>query len=220
MVSQRVKQRTKTGKKRRFSGNRWTNLTQQASDSHTLPVQSEAAENDGESQEPEPVVVDTEVEPVKETASSSKLIDIPSSSTNKEQPITGNRIIDMEILSEVFSTLNCPSCNNSELQLCELFENKMGLSSNLKLACSCGFIKTFFTSKKHKSKGSGAAGFEINKRIIYALRSCGEGYASLQKITSLLNLPSPMTKKNYKKIHLFFYKHQLFFAQPQLCLMF
>ena len=32
------------------------------------------------------------------------------------------------------------------------------------------------------------------------MRACGQGYASLEKFLSLMNLPKPMTSNNYDKI--------------------
>ena len=131
MVSQRVKQRTNSGKKRRFAGNRWTKLNQNATcsnDSLSLTQSSSQTENVGELQtvpanENESVVV-MEKETMKKTASASKVIDIPFSPIKMEQPITGNRILDIEILSNVFSTLLCPSCKRGELELSESFKDK------------------------------------------------------------------------------------------------
>ena len=32
------------------------------------------------------------------------------------------------------------------------------------------------------------------------MRACGQGYAGLEKLTALMNLPKPMTANNYDKI--------------------
>ena len=35
---------------------------------------------------------------------------------------------------------------------------------------------------------------------LYSMRECGQGYAGLEKLTALMNLPKPMTVNNYDKI--------------------
>ena len=42
--------------------------------------------------------------------------------------------------------------------------------------------------------------FEVNAQIVYALRSCGLGYAALEKLCCIMNMPKPMTVANFDKI--------------------
>ena len=42
--------------------------------------------------------------------------------------------------------------------------------------------------------------FEVNARIVYALRTCGLGYAALEKLCCIMNMPKPMTVANFDKI--------------------
>ena len=35
---------------------------------------------------------------------------------------------------------------------------------------------------------------------VYAMRSCGLGYNALEKFCGLMNLPPPVSKKNYQKL--------------------
>ena len=42
--------------------------------------------------------------------------------------------------------------------------------------------------------------FEINIRAVYASRTCGFGHTGLEKLCCVLNLPKPMTVKNYNRI--------------------
>ena len=87
--------------------------------------------------------------------------------------------------------LLCPECQTNNVQLTENSTNKKGLASNLVLQCVCGFQKLFYTSKNVNKT------FEVNKRMVYSMRSCGQGYAGLEKFTFCMNLPKPMTKMNY-----------------------
>ena len=42
--------------------------------------------------------------------------------------------------------------------------------------------------------------YDINKRSVYAFRRLGKGYAGMKTFLTIMNLPPPMTKKNYLKI--------------------
>ena len=42
--------------------------------------------------------------------------------------------------------------------------------------------------------------YDINKRSVYAFRRLGKGYAGMKTFLTIMNLPPPMTKKNYSKI--------------------
>jgi len=206
MVSQRIKQSTQR-KKRRFSGNKWTRLRGQAA-SESATSQDDVADvlpaGDIGAEPQELVEMEVEQTASKKTASESKLVEIQTVTPSKKGlPVTGNRIMDMEILSNVFASLNCPNCSAGELKLRESYNNKKGLASLLQIACSsCDFEKQFYTSKEHRQvdQGEGAKGFDINKRIAYALRSIGKGYASLEKLMAVLDMPHPMTRMNYNKI--------------------
>ena len=41
---------------------------------------------------------------------------------------------------------------------------------------------------------------EINYRAVYAARTVGQGYSGLEKLCGMLNLPRPMTLKNFDVI--------------------
>ena len=66
-------------------------------------------------------------------------IQLTSSPANKEQ-ITGYRLVDIEILSFIFSELGCLECCKCELNLREKFLKKKGLDSCLLLTC---ILKSF-----------------------------------------------------------------------------
>ena len=48
-------------------------------------------------------------------------------------------------------------------------------------------------SKSYTSKPAGKNGFEVNKRVVYSMRSGGQGYSGIQKFCPLMNMPKPMT---------------------------
>jgi len=51
------------------------------------------------------------------------------------------------------------------------------------------FKHEFYSSKQHLKS------FAINR----AMRNIGQGYSSIVKFTALMNMPPPMTEKNYQK---------------------
>ena len=76
----------------------------------------------------------------------------------------------------------------------ENFSKKKGFASLLLIKCECGFEKEFYSSQPAIAKTH-----DINRRIIYTMRSIGQGYSSIQKFTALMNMPQPMTQKNYDR---------------------
>ena len=90
----------------------------------------------------------------------------------------------------------------SSLALYERFERKQGLSSLLYLKCStssCRYIQQFFTSAKVAT--------EVLMKLINKLftrlgmqSSAGHGYAGIQKLNNLMNIPKRMTKNYNKKV--------------------
>ena len=55
-------------------------------------------------------------------------------------------------------------------------------------------LKEFYTSVSSDNF------FDINVRTVYSMRASGQGYAGLEKLTALMNLPKPMTANNYDKM--------------------
>ena len=87
----------------------------------------------------------------KKTASEKKILDIKTVTPSKSQlPVTGNRIMDMDILSNVLASHNCPTSNTSTLKLFESYKDKNSWASFLNTTCSCGFEKQFYTSIEHR----------------------------------------------------------------------
>ena len=114
--------------------------------------------------------------------------------------ISGYRLIDMEILINVFKELVYPSCNIENLLLEENTCAKKGLSAKLVLKCSCGYEKDFYTSGERTSSDRGVKGHDVNSRIVYTMRTIGHGYTGLEKFTTLMNMPKPMTTHTYNNI--------------------
>ena len=83
-----------------------------------------------------------------------KIIPIEVSTPKKNYSnIYGNRIIDVEILSDIFQLLCCPTCHLPQLKLGENISKKKGLASLLYLEV-CVDIPQNFTPLKHVVKVS------------------------------------------------------------------
>ena len=166
----RVKKSTRKGK-RMFQGNQFTRMN---TNSDLTPPSSQ------------------QQTPIK-TVSSTKVQTFETDTPGKKDKfIDGYRFVDMEILSIVISVLSCPVCQLCSLTLREKFSEKMGFASFLVIKCSdCKFSHDFYTSNPVGKS------YDINLRVIYAMRNIGQGHASIKKFTTLMNMPSPMTVKNY-----------------------
>ena len=92
----------------------------------------------------------------------------------------------------------CPMCEQRSLVFGERHEKKQGLASLLYIKCStrnCKYIHEFFTSTKVNKC------FEIKQRIVgtYHAITCPRCYAGIEKFNTTMNIPEPMTVKNYNK---------------------
>ena len=129
------------------------------------------------------------------TLSSDKIETIDAETPKSSDEITGYRIIDTEILFKVFQLVLCPDCYKPSLKFRDRLSKKMGRSYLLYLEClNCGYLHEFYTS------GSTGKGFDVNTRMVYDMRSMGQDHAGLEKYTSLMSMPTPVTQKYYDKL--------------------
>ena len=163
----RVKQSTVYRKRRRFYGNRYT-LKKKETNSEQEKVQSQNEVTSSSTDIESPGVSFTKVQ------------NFEASTPSRESTILdGYRILDVEILSELIQLLCCPECKTPRLTIHEVFSKKFGLASLLNVNCKCGYNTDFYTSRKCFSGGSKA--FDVNRRMIYSMRACGQGHAGLEK---------------------------------------
>ncbi|EDO44911.1 predicted protein [Nematostella vectensis] len=66
-------------------------------------------------------------------------------------------------------------------------------SINELLCSSCGWKTEFFTSKKQ------AKSYEVNRRLVYSMRSLGKGHSGAKRFCTLMNMPPPPTARAYSK---------------------
>ena len=82
------------------------------------------------------------------------------------------------------------------MSVVEQTAKKKELASYLSIVCRCCYSRNFYTSNSCGSKG----GREVNRRFVYGMRACEVGYSGIEKFTTFMNMPAPMTKNNYNKI--------------------
>ena len=184
----RVKRRSRRSR-RRFTGNQFT---REESTTTTSPPQEKQLMND----------VEPVIETLKKTASSSKIEAIETDTSRKtDEFIIGYRFVDMEILSSIVSMLCCPKCKSCTLKLHETFDQKKGCVSLLNINCEEMKMKNTSQTKTHNQKKNSqncckfkeefytsspvGKSYNINRRIIYAMRSIGQGHVRHDKIYCL-----------------------------------
>ena len=203
----RVKKRTKVHKKRRgFNGNKSTvyNDVNNVEDVPVNNVNTESITSVNTESNNKSVNIESNNESVNSesiinlsatSVSSQKVQNFEATTPKERDRIAGYRIIDTTILSHVISMLLCPECESSSLSLGDKVSKKQGLASLLHIKClNCKYMNEFYTSMPCDR------GFDINKRTVYTMRVLGHGHSSIEKFTSLMNMPKPMTQNNYDKV--------------------
>ncbi|GFY70951.1 uncharacterized protein TNIN_398001 [Trichonephila inaurata madagascariensis] len=109
-----------------------------------------------------------------------------------------NVIVDINLLACVFfEAVKCLNCEKTGLRL-HLNESNCGEAVKFHLKCpSCKYNCTFLNSKKCDSSEN----YELNTRLVYAMRCIGKGAESARMFCGIKNLPPPPTKfSKYNKI--------------------
>lgn len=133
--------------------------------------------------------------------SAAKVCPIQTPKPSQGHNISGYRLIDMTVLDTVFQSFLCPSCKLPSIRLCEDVSKKQGLASYLYVQCSnCEFVEEFYSSPKTLAKKATESSFDVNLRMTYTMRSIGQGHSGMEKFTSLMDMPKPMTRNNYDKL--------------------
>ena len=137
------KQRSVYRKKKRFQGNRYTKLRDSSVNEQVTANNESTLENslDSEASTSCPTNIFTESLEYKATVSYSKVVEMTTSTPSKrDKQICGYRLMDVEILSNVFADMLCPGCSQMSLKLSEVFSKKNRLASTLALCCVCDEI--------------------------------------------------------------------------------
>ena len=174
----------KYNRKRKYYGNQYSNKKTVVSDTTTEASRSTKSRRKS-------VVTEDDK---KKTASHRKLKNVVSTQSNA---LEGFRLIDMSILHNLLRLLCCPECLEHSLVIEEGITKRKGLSSFLTVNCSsCPFSWSSHTCKGVKDN---QRIMEVNLRSVYAMR-CGVGHNGLQKYCGAMNMPPPVTRKNYSKL--------------------
>ena len=125
------------------------------------------------------------------TVSSKKVVEVPA--VESKEIIEGYRLMDMSTLHTLISLLLCPECKNASINIGEDPLKKKGLASCIEMKCT--------NCCKHQHiPQKGWTILKVNTRSIYAMRRCGGGHKHLETFCDILNMPPPMTQKNYDSL--------------------
>lgn len=104
----------------------------------------------------------------------------------------GNRIVDIDIFSLVFSSLACRECMNTSSKLEE--RSNRGICSTCAVVCAdCGYERVFDISRKVRRAN------ENNVRLVYMHR-LGRGQAGVEMFSKVLKMPAPLLHSTNGKI--------------------
>ena len=110
----------------------------------------------------------------------------------------------MKIFSIMMNNFACPSyCVNIGLSI-EV--KKYGLAFQFEVFClhnDCEWKYLFWSSQQRKVPSKKKC-FDVNARVVHAMRRCCKGYRGVRRLLMLMNHPPPMTEKNYYKLSMRF----------------
>lgn len=126
-----------------------------------------------------------------------------SGNKNKIEKQEGFVLVDIDILSGAISkSALCRICGIGNLIVVK--NGKQGLAHKLSFTCTnsdCGANNSFYTSKRCLSKATeakqGLKPFEVNQRIIIAMRMLGQGLIGLNLFCGLMNIGIAMKQQTY-----------------------
>lgn len=100
-------------------------------------------------------------------------------------------VLDIDILcNQLKSFVVCKNCGVGNVTLKEDLDKRMGCASQLLFLCdNCGVNQGFMSSDK-----TNTGQYDINMRLVYALRSVGKGHDDAKMICTLLDIPGPPTR--------------------------
>lgn len=111
---------------------------------------------------------------------------------------TGYRLIDLDMLSQGLNSVACKVCGGNIY----LSETRVrGLGSKILINCKkCNPSDDayFHTSKVIENTSST---YEVNRRMVYAMRSIGQGLNGIKKFCGIMNLPAPVALPTYNLIN-------------------
>ena len=108
-------------------------------------------------------------------------------------------------LKNIFELVSCcpgQSCT-SKLSVKLTESDKKGFALKLNISCidSCGFSSNIFTSPQIETDKPGCNAFEVNLRSVMAFREIGRGHKAMETFSTVMNMPLPMTSRNFNEIN-------------------
>ena len=89
----------------------------------------------------------------------------------------------------------CKECGgfNSCLVMEDKHTKRKECASHLRVRCiECSWVYTFYKSKQIHH------GFDVNRKLVYTMRSIGQGHASLKRFFAHINMPAPLGYTAYR----------------------
>ena len=119
------------------------------------------------------------------TVSASKIVNTETE-TLPDVLLSGFRLMDVNVLADIFTSLACPQCfSTHSQQLHDINDRKKGLARFFQLRCNvCPFVKDFYSSKqvdRHPdNKKGGEKYMEVNLRAVYGMCSISVAHKPLK----------------------------------------
>ena len=144
-----------------------------------------------------------------QSRSAKKLLFALNSSISEEttEELDGFNIFDMQLLANaIFQAAVCKHCRKGSLTLKK--DGKHGLALKMNLECSnanCGHKETFYTSKRCSNDSKvgprqGGTPFEINQRMVLAMRLLGRGLDALRLFAGVMNMENPIEQRPFTNL--------------------
>ena len=89
--------------------------------------------------------------------------------------------------------LFCPDCKKSSLILCEITTRKCSLALLYELKGVWGWKHEFYNSRKYQRA------YEVNRKFVHSMREIKNGHSGALIFCTFMNMPKPLTPKNYRK---------------------
>jgi hypothetical protein len=159
-------------------------------------VQAHAPSTSSEAVPPPPLDLKVAFSKKLETLADIGGLHSPAENADDDAPQYG--FVDIRCLNKMMmeSPKPCPSCNNQERHFIHVSGNDNGLAMRLYLICtSCEeVLATGYSSQRIEG---GNSQFDVNKRVVFAMRGIGCSFSELERFTMYMNMPSAMHHSTY-----------------------
>lgn len=158
-------------------------------------VQQPSASTSGEHQ-PAPVPLQVAFTKKLEALANIGGMHSPTENTDDDAPQYG--FVDIKCFNKIMAEApnHCPTCNNQQRHFVHLPGNDNGLAMRVFLVCSsCEEVLARGYSSRRTEGGNSQ--FDVNKRVVFALRGIGCSLGELEKFSMYMNMSSAMHHSTY-----------------------